>query len=102
MTTDVQTEVLCLLNMVTHDELKDDEEYEDIQEECNRYGRVKSMEIPRPKAGEDIDGVGKIFVEFETKGCALKAQMALSGRKFSNRVVMTSFYEPEKYHTRVF
>jgi RNA recognition motif-containing protein len=50
------TEVLCLLNMVTPDELKDEEEYEDIlediKEECNKYGVVRSIEIPRPIEGE--------------------------------------------------
>lgn len=50
------TEVLCLLNMVTADELKDEEEYddilEDIKEECNKYGVVRSIEIPRPIEGE--------------------------------------------------
>ena len=46
------TEVLCLLNMVTVEELAEDEEYEDIiedmKDECGKYGRVKSIEIPRP------------------------------------------------------
>jgi splicing factor U2AF 65 kDa subunit len=50
------TEVLCLLNMVTPDELKDEEEYddilEDIKEECNKYGVVRSIEIPRPIEGK--------------------------------------------------
>lgn len=50
------TEVLCLLNMVTTDELKDEDEYddilEDIKEECNKYGVVRSIEIPRPIEGE--------------------------------------------------
>ena len=36
------TEVLCLMNMVTEQELIDDEEYEDItedvKEECNKLG----------------------------------------------------------------
>ena len=27
---------------------------------------------------------------------------ALSGRKFAARVVLTSFYDPEMYHNRVF
>jgi len=100
------TEVLCLMNMVTEQELIDDEEYEDImedvKEECNKLGTVKSLEIPRPRAGQDVTGVGKIFVEFtDTDGCN-KAMNALSGRKFAARVVLTSFYDPEMYHNRVF
>ncbi|XP_076339937.1 splicing factor U2AF 50 kDa subunit-like isoform X2 [Tachypleus tridentatus] len=59
------TEVLCLMNMVLPEELEDDEEYEDIlediREECNKYGVVKSIEIPRPIEGVDVPGCGKVF-----------------------------------------
>lgn len=62
------TEVLCLLNMVTPDELKDEEEYEDIlediKEECNKYGVVRSVEIPRPIEGVDVPGCGKVRRHF--------------------------------------
>ncbi|CAF0971396.1 unnamed protein product [Rotaria sordida] len=102
----VTTEVLCLLNMVTEDELRDDEEYEDImedvREECGKYGFVKSLEIPRPIQGVDVPGVGKIFVEFTSISECQKAQQALTGRKFANRVVVTSYYEPDRYHRREF
>lgn len=58
------TEVLCLLNMVTPDELRDEEEYEDIlediKEECNKYGVVRSVEIPRPIEGVEVPGCGKV------------------------------------------
>ena len=62
------TEVLCLLNMVMPEELGDEEEYEDIlediREECQKYGTVKSVEIPRPVPGVEVPGCGKVFVEF--------------------------------------
>ncbi|CAF0864782.1 unnamed protein product [Rotaria sordida] len=102
----VSTEVLCLLNMVTEEELRDDEEFEDImedvREECSKYGFVKSLEIPRPIQGVDVPGVGKIFVEFTSISECQKAQQALTGRKFANRVVVTSYYEPDRYHRREF
>jgi len=102
----VSTEVLCLLNMVTEEELRDEDEFEDImedvREECGRYGRVKSLEIPRPITGVDVPGVGKIFVEFESVSECQKAQQALTGRKFANRVVVTSYYDPDRYHRREF
>lgn len=51
--------------MVTPEELKDEEEYEDIlediREECNKYGVVRSLEIPRPIEGIDVPGCGKVF-----------------------------------------
>lgn len=100
------TEVLCLMNMVTPDELEDEEEYEDIvedvKEECGKYGMVHSLEIPRPIKGVDVPGCGKIFVEFNSVIDCQKAQQALTGRKFSNRVVVTSYYDPDKYHRREF
>jgi len=100
------TEVLCLLNMVTEEELRDEEEYEDIlediREECSKYGEVRSLEIPRPLPGVDVPGVGKVFVEFTSDGDCQKAQHALSGRRFSNRTVVTSYFDPDKYHRREF
>uniref|UniRef100_A0A1B0A3C7 Splicing factor U2AF subunit n=1 Tax=Glossina pallidipes TaxID=7398 RepID=A0A1B0A3C7_GLOPL len=100
------TEILCLLNMVTPDELRDEEEYEDIlediKEECNKYGVVRSVEIPRPIEGVDVPGCGKVFVEFNSVMDCQKAQQALTGRKFSDRVVVTSYFDPDKYHRREF
>jgi len=101
------TSVLCLMNMVTVDELRDDEEYEDILEdvrdECSKLGKLISLEIPRPRPGvSEGEGIGKIFVEFASERDCQSASNALSGRKFASRVVLTSFYDPDLYHTRRF
>ncbi|XP_074647734.1 splicing factor U2AF 50 kDa subunit-like [Tubulanus polymorphus] len=100
------TEVLCLMNMVVPEELEDEEEYEDIledvREECSKYGLVKSIEIPRPIKGIEVPGCGKIFIEFQSPDQAQRAQQTLAGRKFSNRVVVTSYFDPDKYHRREF
>jgi len=100
------TEVLCLMNMITPQELEDEDEYEeileDVREECSKYGAVRSLEIPRPIKGVDVPGCGKIFIEFSAIADSQKAQQNLTGRKFSNRVVVTSYYDPDKYHRREF
>ena len=44
----------------------------------------------------------QIFVEFGSVTACQKAQQNLTGRKFSNRVVVTSYYDPDKYHRREF
>ncbi|KAK2190005.1 hypothetical protein NP493_89g03006 [Ridgeia piscesae] len=102
----IPTEVLCLMNMVTPEELEDEDEYEDIledvKEECGKYGTVKSLEVPKPIKGIEVPGVGKIYVEFNSVIDCQKAQQALAGRKFSNRVVVTSYYDMDKYHRREF
>ncbi|XP_017077385.2 splicing factor U2AF 50 kDa subunit [Drosophila eugracilis] len=97
----VATEVLCLFNMVLPEELLDNEEYEDIltdiKQECAKYGEVRSIRIPRPIGQNPPQGLGKVFVQFESVQDCQKALTALSGRKFSGRIVMSSFYDPEKY-----
>lgn len=113
----VLTEVLCLMNMVEPNELKDDEEYqeilEDIEEECSKYGTVKSIEIPRPitrhSGGRDenvdlhqVPGLGKVFVEFDSATEAQRAQLNLAGRRFANRVVVTSYFDRDRYRNKEF
>lgn len=44
----------------------------------------------------------QIFIEYTTVTDSQKAQQNLTGRKFSNRVVVTSYYDPDKYHRREF
>ncbi|CAG8541288.1 2832_t:CDS:2, partial [Racocetra fulgida] len=60
----IPTTVLQLLNMVTPEELVDDDEYEDIvddvREECSKFGRVIDMKIPRPGSAS-ISGLGKAY-----------------------------------------
>ena len=52
---------------VSAEDLRDDELFEDLQEdiaeECNSYGTVRSIVIPRPAQGESaesVDGAGTI------------------------------------------
>lgn len=52
--------------------------------------------------GVDVPGCGKVFVEFNSVIDCQQAQQALTGRKFSDRVVVTSYFDPEKYHRREF
>ncbi|CAG8579038.1 4056_t:CDS:10 [Gigaspora margarita] len=101
----IPTTVLQLLNMVTPEELVDDEEYEDIvddvREECSKFGRVLDMKIPRPGSAS-LSGVGKIFVRFESIEAAGAALRALAGRKFAERTVLTSYIDEEVYDAEDF
>ncbi|KAL5000929.1 hypothetical protein BDV10DRAFT_160988 [Aspergillus recurvatus] len=95
--------VLQLLNMVTPEELMDNEDYEeicdDVREECSKYGRVLELKIPRPTGGSrQSPGVGKIFVKFETIEATTAALKALAGRKFSDRTVVTTYFSEENFN----
>ncbi|XP_047143470.1 splicing factor U2AF 65 kDa subunit isoform X4 [Hydra vulgaris] len=100
------TNILCLMNMVVAEELMDDEDYdeifEDIREECSKYGRIRSMQIPRPNNEFLVSGIGKVFIEYATSGESKVASEALAGRKFANRVVVTAYYDPDSYHRHDF
>ena len=107
--------VLQLLNMVTPEELMSDEDYqgndwqtrkgdhvhtnatteivEDVQEECEKFGQVLAIKIPRPSLGSrQSSGVGKIFVKFDSPESAKRALATLAGRKFADRTVVTTYF----------
>ncbi|GAM83496.1 hypothetical protein ANO11243_014840 [Dothideomycetidae sp. 11243] len=92
-----QSRVVCLHNMVTAEELLDDDEYEeiceDVKEECDKLGSVLDMKIPRPSGGsKQSDGVGKIYVKYDSADSAAKALRSLAGRRFADRTVVVSYF----------
>ncbi|XP_058083989.1 splicing factor U2af large subunit B-like isoform X2 [Magnolia sinica] len=96
------TKVVCLTEVVTADELRDDEEYEeileDMREEGGKFGPLLKVVIPRPDPTEEgIPGVGKVFLEYaDTEGSA-KAKAALNGRRFGGNIVTAVYYPEEKF-----
>lgn len=99
---DFPTKVLCLTQAVNPDELLDDQEYEDIYEdmkdECGKHGVITKLVIPRPKStGEEVYGVGKVFVEYANTQSSAKARASLHGRKFGGNVVVAVYYPEDKF-----
>ncbi|KAI9484091.1 MAG: hypothetical protein EXX96DRAFT_500787 [Benjaminiella poitrasii] len=97
------TRVLQLMNMVTVEELEDDDEYqdiwEDIAEECSKFGTIIDMKIPKPSKEGPVPGCGLIFVRYETEEQTLAALRSLAGRKFADRTVVATFIDEENYLT---
>ncbi|KAI8059588.1 hypothetical protein BC940DRAFT_313471 [Gongronella butleri] len=95
------TVVLQLMNMVVPDELEDDEEYQDIwddvAEECGKFGEMVDMKIPRPSKDRAVPGCGSIFVRYKSIDYAKTALQALAGRKFADRTVVASYIDEESY-----
>lgn len=113
--------VMLLLNMVTADELYDDEEYqeimEDIQSECAKYGEVEGVRVPRPvpksKKWEPSDsavvtaekarradlesGVGRVYVMYRDVESTKKAMEALGGRQFGGRTIVVAYVPEEDF-----
>mmetsp|Transcript_42078 Transcript_42078/g.82787 ORF Transcript_42078/g.82787 Transcript_42078/m.82787 type:complete len:551 (-) Transcript_42078:50-1702(-) len=87
------TKVIKLGNMVTPEDVGDDEEHadivEDTKEECAKFGQVAAVVIPRP--GQP--GTGFVFVSFAQPQEAQAASAALAGRTFDGKRVEATYYD---------
>lgn len=103
-TTNVQptSRVVELQNMLTEDDLKNPEEYNDIledtREECGQFGQLISVHIP--KNGEA--GATKIYLEYAAVEDAGKAIEGLAGRTFDGRQVAAEFFDETKFSKKEF
>uniref|UniRef100_A0A804NJZ7 Splicing factor U2af large subunit n=1 Tax=Zea mays TaxID=4577 RepID=A0A804NJZ7_MAIZE len=96
------TKVVCLTQVVTADELRDDEEYndivEDMREEGRKYGNLVKVVIPRPDPSDaPVAGVGKVFLEYADVEGSTKAKTGMHGRKFGGNQVVAVFYPEDKF-----
>ncbi|CAD6897190.1 unnamed protein product [Tilletia laevis] len=119
------TPCMQMLNMVTPQELIDDEEYteivEDVRDECAKFGTVLDVRIPRPmaeskgaagntwrvtqtaKTGDNEDskvereGVGRVYVKFAAVDECAVALQQIAGRQFGGRVVICAFLREEEW-----
>lgn len=41
--------------------------FDDIREECSKYGRIRSMQIPRPNKEFQVPGVGKVILSAKVR-----------------------------------
>jgi len=90
------TTVVELRQMLTLQDLEDDEEYKDIledtQDECSSFGTLKNIVIPRTGPGAT-----KIFLEYMSVEDAGKAIAGLAGRTFDGRKVEAVYFEPVRF-----
>ncbi|KAF9245231.1 hypothetical protein BU15DRAFT_70989 [Melanogaster broomeanus] len=116
--------ILLLLNMVTPDDLTDDQEYgdiyEDVKEECSKYGPVEDLRIPRPvkkdkskwapgepgqqtaidaQRADEAAGVGRVYVRFTDGSSAQDALKALAGRSFAGRSIIATVLNEDSQTT---
>ena len=89
--------ILVLLNMVMDEDLATDETftdlYDEVKGECEKFGRLISMKIPRPIDRYPMSAVKKIFLEYNTVQDAQNAERELAGRAFGPNVVQVSVIE---------
>ncbi|KAL9310213.1 Splicing factor U2af large subunit B [Arabidopsis thaliana] len=96
------TKIVCLTQVVTADDLRDDEEYaeimEDMRQEGGKFGNLVNVVIPRPNPDHDpTPGVGKVFLEYADADGSSKARSGMNGRKFGGNQVVAVYYPEDKY-----
>lgn len=113
--------ILLMLNMVTTDDLVDDQEYadiyEDIKEECSSFGPVEDLRIPRPvkkdktrwvpaETGgqstgsvDEAAGVGRVYCKFADATSANAALNSLAGRSFAGRSIIATLLSDDSQTT---
>jgi len=100
------TKSLCLMQMVTDEELADSEEVEDIKNdianECRNYGKLLEILVPAYENGKRQKGFGKVFVQFSSVKEATECKNALQGRVFAERTVVVSYFDDESFDARMF
>ncbi|KFK40751.1 hypothetical protein AALP_AA2G036200 [Arabis alpina] len=91
----IPTKIICLTQVVTANDLGDDEEYKDIMEEMRQEGNLVNVLIPRPNPDHNIPspGVGK----YADVDGASKAKSGIHGRKFGRNQVVAMYYSENKY-----
>lgn len=119
-----EARILLMLNMVTPDDLVDDQEYsdifEDIKEECSNFGPVEDLRIPRPvkkdkskwapgEGGQQVAadavradeaaGVGRVYVKFIDPTGASAALRSLAGRSFAGRSIIATLLSEDSQTT---
>ncbi|KAJ7224380.1 hypothetical protein GGX14DRAFT_531901 [Mycena pura] len=105
--------ILLMLNMVTPEDLMDDQDYgdlyEDIKEECQNFGNVLDLRIPRPvkkdkkwapgdgqiaaqdaARTDEANGVGRVYVKYDDAENAGQAMKGLAGRSFAGRSIIAT------------
>ncbi|KAF5362230.1 hypothetical protein D9756_002504 [Leucocoprinus leucothites] len=109
--------ILLMLNMVTIEDLVDDDEYgdlyEDVKDECSKYGALEDLRIPRPvkkdkssnmsmQDAQRIDeaaGVGRVYVKYLDTMSASAALNALAGRSFAGRSIIATLLSDDSQTT---
>ena len=107
--------ILLMLNMVTPEDLVDDQEYgdiyEDAKEESSPYGAAEDLCIPRPikkdkakfasgdtalesaldaQRADEAAGLGRVYVKFVNAQDAQSALKALAGRSFAGQSIIAT------------
>lgn len=100
-TENIPSNVICIKNWVSLNELTSDRQYDKFYDkaydECEIYGKVRRIKIPRPNGDYGVTGIGKVFVEFANRDGANWAKNHMNGSVLNGKVVEVVFHPEENF-----
>lgn len=97
----LKSRIIVLLNLVTDKDLATNEEYEilmdEVKDECEKFGTLISMKIPRSMDRYVETAVKKIFLKYATMNDAINAERELTGRQFGNSIIQVTYFNEDDY-----
>ena len=101
------TRVLCFKGIVKDLNIENEDIYNeignDIKLECEKYGKVCDVFMPRKDVDEnDVAGMGNAYVLFDSIDDAKNARKNLCCRRFNNKLVRIMYCEEEKFEKKNF
>ncbi|XP_021713961.1 RNA-binding protein 39-like [Chenopodium quinoa] len=66
---------------------------EDVEDECSKFGRVRHIYVDKHSAGH-------VYLRFDTKEAAMKAQGGMHLRWFARRLITAIYMQPQDYEAK--
>ena len=101
------TRVLCLNNIIKGLDIEDEDKYnevaEDIKNECEKYGKVLDVFMPRKDVEDNATpGMGNAYVLFENIEQSKLARRFLSLKRFNNKVIYIQYLPEDDFINKKF
>lgn len=94
-----KSRVLCLENCVNESMISKNEDYidiiEDIKEECETFGKLLQLVIPR--RGADPCGFNRVFLRYEKQSGADKCRLKVNNREFGEGKVNCGYFAEDLF-----
>ncbi|CAM0880110.1 unnamed protein product [Alopecurus aequalis] len=98
---DGATKVVRLAGMLSPDDLRDDEFYQEVLEdfivEACKFGNLVEAVIPRPGDPAVLGGVGKVFLKYARLDDSIRCRTVLDGRWFAGRRVAPEYFPEDRF-----
>ena len=101
------TKVLCLNSIIKGLDIEEEEKYneikEDLKNECEKYGKVLDIFMPRKDVEDnETPGMGNAYIMFDSVEQSKLARKFLSMKRFNNKLIYIQYIPEENFINKNF